>query len=331
MPRIIASEFHPAPCLANRHVQTILPSLLRRGKARDFVQQELQLPDGDFVDLAWSELPPGNTKVPIVIIFHGLEGSVHSPYAQGIMRSIRKKGWYAVVMHFRGCSGRPNRLPRSYHSGDTSDAKFLLHYLQEHYPAAPLFAIGYSLGGNMLLKLQGEAGSDSPLSAAISVCAPLRLDICANEMRKGFARIYQRILLRHLIDKVSVKFARHNYTDLIGLGRKQIASAQDFWQFDNLYTAPIHGFRNAEEYYARSSARQFLARIARPTLVIQSLDDPFMSPDVIPSEEELSSSVTLEICKQGGHVGFIEVHKGRPGFWLERRIPDYIASRIANA
>lgn len=293
--------------------------------------QELELPDGDFVDLAWSDVPACDTDKPLVVIFHGLEGSVYSPYAQGIMRSIRKRGWHAVLMHFRGCSGRTNRLPRSYHSGDTADAGYLLQWLRLQYPKSPLFAVGYSLGGNMLLKLQGEAGVDSPLSGAISVCAPLRLDICANEMRKGFARVYQRILLRHLIDKVNTKFTQHNYSDIIGLDRGRIASAQDFWQFDNMYTAPIHGFRDADEYYAISSARQFLARIARPTLIIQSLDDPFMSPDIIPTEEELSSSVTLEISKHGGHVGFIEACNGRLGFWLERRIPEYFASLLPDA
>lgn len=323
---ITKSHFRPARFAANRHVQTLLPTLLRFNHAVTYQPQEFTLPDGDFVDLAWNRIPAKTTCNPIVMIFHGLEGSIASPYAKGIMKQLANCGWHVVLMHFRNCSDRLNRAQRTYHSGETSDAGFLLQWLQENFPRAPLLAVGYSLGGNMLLKLLGELESAAPLRAAVAISVPLLLDICAEQMRSGFSQVYQFQLLRKMKQKLLAKYRQYDYHKLIGLSRNEISGIKDFWQFDGAFTAPINGFVSAQEYYAKSSSRQYLARIHVPTLIIQSLDDPFMSPAVIPQENELSRHVRLELSEKGGHVGFVSGSLWKPELWLEQRIAEYFKS-----
>lgn len=323
---IVNSNFQPARFITNRHVQTLLPTLLRNNLAAKCEYQQLTLPDGDFVDLAWNRVPDSNETNPIVVIFHGLEGSINSPYAAGLMRTLEQHGWYVVLMHFRNCSERVNLAARTYHSGETTDASYFLDWLRESYPQAPLFAVGYSMGGNMLLKLLGQAGKEVPLCAAVAVSVPLLLDVCANQMRKGFSRFYQHHLLQKMKRKLVGKFRQYDYQSLIGLSQNDVARIKDFWEFDSAFTAPINGFEDAQDYYSKSSARQYLAGIQIPTLVIQSLDDPFMTPEVIPEESELSASVCFELSEQGGHVGFVSGRVWKPRFWLEERIPQYLKS-----
>lgn len=321
---IIQSHFRPAFGLSNPHLQTLLPLLLKNRSNKKYFQQTLELDDGDFLDCSWTA-EPVNGK-PIVIVFHGLEGSIDSHYASGIMQALRERGWQAVLMHFRGCSGRPNRLPRSYHSGETSDARTLIDTLKSKYPDAPLAAVGYSLGGNMLLKLQAEYASESPLKAVVSICAPVQLDLCAQRLNRGFSRLYQRYLIGHLKQKLYDKAARFDFEQLIGLNKREIKQLKTFWQFDDLATAPLHGFSGVDDYYARSSARQYLKEIRKPSLIIHALDDPFMLPDIVPDEMELSESVELELSKYGGHVGFVAGSVRKPVFWLQKRIPEYLSS-----
>lgn len=319
------STFQPIKGLSHHHLQTLLPTLLQTKSRNSWQGQELELPDGDFVDLVWTSRPDPADIRPIVVVFHGLEGSVRSPYAQDILQSIDERGWHGVLMHFRGCSGRPNRLPRSYHSGETGDAGYLLDYLNREYPQAPLAAVGYSLGGNMLLKLQAELGDASPLKAAVSVCAPIRLDLCADRIRQGFSRLYQSHLLRRMKRNLLNKYSQHDYQVLIGLSKKEIRGLGDFWSFDDAYTAPMHGFKNVHDYYDRSSARQYLGGIQKPTLILHAQDDPFMPAEVIPEPSELSSSVELELSQTGGHVGFIGGSLLNPETWLAERIPEFLA------
>jgi len=323
---ITKSNFRPAVFAANRHVQTLLPTLLRINNSVLYEHQKITLPDGDFLDLAWNRIPEKTQINPIIVIFHGLEGSIDSPYAKGIMRHLDKCGWHVVLMHFRNCSGRVNHAARTYHSGETSDAKFFLRWLQQSFPQAPLLAVGYSMGGNVLLKLLGETQAAAPLHAAVAVSVPLLLNHCADQMRTGFSRVYQHNLLRKMKQKLLAKYQQYDYQKLIGLSRNDISGIKDFWEFDDAFTAPINGFKNAQDYYAKSSSRQYLARIRIPTLVIQSIDDPFMSPAVIPQEHELSNSVCLELSEKGGHVGFVSGYLWKPEFWLEKRIAKYFAS-----
>jgi len=226
-------------------------------------------------------------------------------------------------MHFRGCSGEPNRLPRAYHSGETGDLQFIFDLLSNRGDR-PQAIVAYSLGGNVLLKWLGEQGNDAPGIKAVAVSVPFVLSELANHMNKGFPRVYQR----HLVKSLHKTFgAKANIIDL-PLTTRQIANLRSFWEFDDKVTAPLHGFANAKEYYAKSSSRQFLNRIKTPTLVIQSKDDPFMSPRVIPDEHELNKSITLELSDRGGHVGFISGGSPKqPQFWLEKRIIENLTEK----
>lgn len=310
--------FTPCTLLGNPHLQTIWPRFFNSNKTH-YPKERLELTDGDFVDLSWTANPePGQA---IIIIFHGLEGCVESPYVQGIMRAITVHGWVAVLMHFRGCSGEPNRLPRSYHSGDTADIQFCIDHLHIRYANNPLFALGYSLGGNALLKYLGEQQTTTPLQAAIAVSVPFELNRGADKLNQGFSKFYQWYLVGKLRDKMRQKFKQQTAS----IDISNLDSYRDFWQFDHCVTAPLHGFESAKEYYRLSSSRQYLNHIKIPTLLIHAQDDPFLPIDAIPTPHDLSNTVQLELCKHGGHVGFISgSNPFKPKFWLEQRIPEYI-------
>lgn len=318
--------FKPAFGLTNRHLQTIYPSFFRKQVQPKTKSEVFELSDGDFVECYWCEMPPCDER-PIIILFHGLEGSYKSPYIQGMMHALEKEGFASVLMHFRGCSGKENRLPRAYHSGDTSDAKAWIESLKKRYPNSPLHAVGYSLGANMLLKLVAEFGKNSPLSSAVAVSAPMQLDISANTINKGFSKIYQRHLLKDLKETLYKKYKKHPMQSLINLKKEDISKIKTMWEFDDIYTAKIHDFDTAKEYYKRSSAKQYLKDIKTPTLIIHSKDDPFMSKEVLPKKSEISNSIELEIYKYGGHVGFVSGTIFKPIYWLENRIITYIKSK----
>ena len=311
------SEFIPLCYLGNHHLQTIMANIIRPPFPA-VTKQRLELEDGDFIDLLWSE-----TRAPqTLLILHGLEGSIHSAYAKRMLNYCNHHKIAAVFMHFRGCSGEPNRLLRGYHSGETADLQSVIAHLKSS-GVCDIALLGYSLGGNATLKFMGEAKTDAAIRCATAVSVPLRLDICADTMDTGFAKIYQRTLLNRLIKKMHLK------RDLMN-GHNQCfpdpSKMQNFRQFDDYFTAPIHGFDSAQDYYQRCSARQFLSGIDKPTLIIQSRDDPFMTADVLPEKHELSDSVTLELSAHGGHVGFIG---GRlwPQPWLENRIHRFLVEQ----
>ena len=323
---IIQSQFRPAVGLSNAHLQTLLPLLLKSPGNENFIEQTLELEDGDFVDLMWTGKPENGR--PIVIVFHGLEGSIDSHYATRIMPVLKQQGWTGLLMHFRGCSKRPNRLAHSYHSGETNDARYLIEWVTQTYPDSSLAAIGFSLGANMLLKLQAEYASHSPLKAAISICAPVRLDLCAQRLNQGLSRLYQHHLIGQLNQKLNSKVEQFDFERLIGLHKNEIKQIKTFWQFDDKVTAPLHGFKDVHDYYARCSARQYLKDIKATTLMIHALDDPFMTSGMMPDESELSNSVVLELSQHGGHIGFIGGRLSKPVFWLQQRIPEYLSNYL---
>ncbi len=224
-------------------------------------------------------------------------------------------------MHFRGCSGIPNRLDRSYHSGDTGDIEFLIKTIKDRYPDVPLGIIGYSLGGNAMLKYLGTVGTNTKISAAVAVSVPYVLHESAARLSQGWSRVYQYHLLRSLHAKVRSKFVgRTTNFDINKLG-----TLDTFYKFDDTITAPLHGFQGAEDYYNQSSSRQYLAGISVPTLLLHALDDPFMTAATIPDENELPRNVMLEVSASGGHVGFIGgQYPWRPEYWLEQRIINYM-------
>jgi len=288
--------------------------------------EKFVLEDGDFLECYWYNKAKYNSKKSIVILFHGLAGSFKSPYIQSTMSKLDQNGFSSVLMHFRGCSGVSNNLPRSYHSGDSADALAWIKNINSNYPNSKIFTVGYSLGGNMMLKLLGELGENSLITAAISVSAPMQLDICAKQMNKGFSKFYQYILLKELNAAVEKKYNTFDMNSHISLKREEIKNLTTFWKFDNAYTAPIHGFDSAQDYYTRCSSKQYLKKIKTPTLIIHSLDDPFMTSEVLPSDDEISKYINLEISENGGHVGFIGGSFFKPEYWLEKRIVDYFTA-----
>ena len=313
--------FRPAWWLPGANAQTLWPTMFRRPARPRLSWERLRLPDGDFVDLSWA----GEDSHITVVCLHGLEGSYRSAYAAGMLNALAAHGWRAVLLHFRGCSGELNQLPRSYHSGDTGDLGYLLDVLGRRNPDSIFAAVGYSLGGNVLLKYLGERGTASPLRAAAAVSVPFDLGAAAQRLDCGFSRLYQWRLLRSLRAKTAEKIARCETMPPVPALRQ----LRNFWNFDDAVTAPLHGFRGADDYYARSSSRQFLAAIETPTLLLHARDDPFMTPDAVPTHRELAANVRLELSQRGGHVGFVDGRwPWRAEYWLEQRIPEYLAEHL---
>jgi len=317
------NNFRPHGILKNRHIQTLYATFFKKVTNLSITQESFTLRDGDFVDIAWSKITNHTETTPIVILFHGLTGSLHSPYIQGAMRALNHAGFSVVLMHFRGCSGRDNLHAKSYHSGETGDALEFINHLHATYPKSPLFSVGYSLGANMLLKLLGEQKETTPLRAAIAVSPPLLLDVCADAMNRGFSKFYQYILLKDLHKALIKKYKHHDMQKLIGLQKKDVHKLKSFWEFDEAYTAKINGFASAQEYYTKSSAKQYLKDITIPTLIIHAKDDPFMTQEVLPSRNDISRSIELEILPNGGHVGFISGSFFKPIYYLDKRVVRY--------
>ena len=319
--RLTSSDYRAPWWLKSAHLQTIFATLFRHRPALALRRERIELDDGDFLDLDWGPRAHG----PVVLVLHGLEGSSDSPYASGMLEIAHAHGWRGVVMHFRGCSGEPNRLPRSYHSGDTGDLADVVRHLRASGDVPALAAVGYSLGGNVLLKWLGERGTGAPLAAAVAVSVPYTLSLTADRLTRGLSRIYQRRLIGDLCAKLRRKFA--DGASPIDLERAH--GSRNFWEFDDRVTAPLHGFKDVHEYYSRSSSRQYLRDIGVPTLMLHAEDDPFTTPDGLPSRDELSPSIALEISARGGHVGFVHGSlPWRPRYWLEERIPAFLQSYL---
>lgn len=306
---IIKSHFRPVPWLKNRHLQTLYPTFFQRRLKLPLKTERIELDDGDFLDLA--HLP--QTDSPQVLILHGLEGSLKSHYATPLIKALHDAGFSVTFMHFRGCSGEPNRLSRSYHSGDTGDIHTVLELLQNRMPDQPLFAVGVSLGANALLKYLGEENVCTALLGAVAISVPFDLANAAQTLQTGFARVYQRHLLNRLVNATQEKFKI--MTPPIDLS--ELDKITTLYEFDDRVTAPLHGFASADDYYQQSSSRQYLKNIELPTHIIHAVDDPFMTKNAIPGAEELSDYVTLELANHGGHVGFVSsLAQG----WLENRV-----------
>lgn len=309
-----ATSYQAPAWLPGGHLQTVWP-LLIRAVAPPYRRERLDTPDGDFVDLDW--LPGASHGTPLVVLFHGLEGSSQSHYAVALMQALAARAWGGVVVHFRGCSGEPNRLLRAYHSGDSAEIHWLLHHLRQQ-TGGPLLAMGVSLGANALLKWLGEQGTAAGgiLRAAAGICAPMDL-AAANEMlSRGLSRLYARHFLVTLIPAALDKLRRHPGA----FDGEQLKAARTLRDFDDIVTAPIHGFADAADYYARASAGPFLGRIGIPTLVMNPRNDPFLPPWALPAPQQLPPSVRLETPAGGGHVGFVS--GDFPGHlqWLPERV-----------
>ncbi|CAG0908157.1 unnamed protein product [Cyprideis torosa] len=311
------SHFRPRWYLKNPHMQTLFASIWRKKPDHVWQRERVELPDGDFIDLDWGKRM---ADAPLVMILHGLEGSGRSNYALGLGQALEKLGWNAVVMNFRGCSGELNRKPYSYCAGCTDDIEWMTQRLRQQHPGQPFYLVGYSLGGNAMLKWLGESGTRD-VDGAVAVSVPYRLGECAKRLQSGFSRLYEKHLLRSLKASVSARLGEMD----LGITQKQIRGLHSFYDFDDQVTAPLHGYNGVEDYYGRASAWQWVHRIQVPTLLIHALDDPFMYPATVPSPQDLNDHVTLELSDHGGHVGFIANDPKQP-YWLEQRIPEWFVS-----
>ena len=310
--------------LAGSHAQTIYPAFLRR-RGPGLRRQRLETFDGDFVDLDWLDAPAAATSdPPLVVLFHGLEGDSSSHYSRALMRHLQAVGWRGVVPHFRGCSGEPNLLPRAYHSGDYVEIGWMLSAIRGLEPSAAIYAVGVSLGGSALLNWLGREGARAEVlvTAAAAVSAPLDLMAAGVAIGQGFNRIYARHFLQTLKPKALAMARRFPGT----LDEASIRRADSMYAFDDGVTAPLHGFNGTDDYWLRASSKPWLSGITVPTLVLNARNDPFIPASSLPSEAEVSSSVTLEQPDHGGHAGFVNAPFPGRLDWLPLRLVQFFES-----
>ena len=342
------------------HAQTIYPALAARwmwnarrsaGSAGAtpaptvaYQRMRWDTPDADFIDIDWiGSLPAsivGQSKCvslgalvseervssPIVVMFHGLEGSSRSHYARAMAAELLALGWGGAIVHFRGCSGEPNRLARAYHSGDSAEIDWVLRRLKALAGTRALFAVGVSLGGNALLKWLGEQGSSagSLLRAAVAISAPVDLAAAGDGLARGFNRVYTRMFLNSLKARSLEKWQRYP----MAFDRARMLGARNLRQFDDVVTAALHGFDGVDDYYRRASAKPWLRHIRLPTLMISARNDPFVPSWSLPQADALPSSVTAEFPAEGGHVGFVS--GSFPGHlqWLPTRVLEFFQRQV---
>ncbi|MEO7521497.1 MAG: alpha/beta fold hydrolase [Gemmatimonas sp.] len=296
--------YRPAWWLPGPHSATLWGRFLRRAPLLGATVERFDTPDGDFLDVIRSraDLAP---DAPRVLVLHGLEGGAHSHYAKAMFKEANERGWAADLLLFRSCGSEPNRLARSYHSGETTDTAFVVDEIIRRFPDAPLGIVGVSLGGNVLCKLLGEWGDRTPGSVrgAVAISTPFDLARASRHIGRGFGSVYERAFLRSLVPKALAKIERHG--ELAALA--QVASARTLWEFDDRFTAPLHGFRDAADYYRRASSLAFLKHIRVPTLLLSAVDDPFLPPEVLTEVREVARgnpALVVEFPLRGGHVGF---------------------------
>jgi len=316
---ITRSAFRPAWWLPGPHLQTVYPSLFRSRKIPPLKRERIELPDGDFVDLDWTSQTDGLC----VLILHGLEGSIDSHYTGGMLSALTAHGHTAGLMYFRGRSGEENRLPRSYHSGDTGDLDFVMQHICREHPDRKIAVIAYSLGGNVLLKWLGEQGDRATPVTAVTLSVPFDLNSAALRLEQGMSKIYQQHLLQRLREAVKSKSSTHP----MPFPTERLEELRTFREFDHAITAPLHGFAGVDDYYQRSSCKPFLKHIRIPTLMLQARDDPFLPESALPDEADLSNTVTLELSQCGGHVGYVSGRNPlRPIYWSEQRILQHLST-----
>jgi predicted alpha/beta-fold hydrolase len=312
--------YHAPQWLPGGHTQTIYP-LLIKPQALSYRRERWETPDADFIDLDWNDSSANAVEdpgTPLLILFHGLEGSSRSHYARTLMSAAQATGWPGVVVHFRGCSGEANRLPRAYHSGDTQEIDWILRRFRRNHPHRPLYVVGVSLGGNALLKWLGENEQTAAkvISAAATVSAPLDLTACGHHLGRGFNRVYTRYFLNSLKPSSSAKLRRFP-----GLFDEQrLHQASTLYEFDDLVTAPLHGFAGADDYWRRASSKPGLPGIRVPTLILNAQNDPFLPHTALPRADQVASSVTLDFPREGGHVGFVSGSLPGRLDWMPQRI-----------
>jgi uncharacterized protein len=318
------TSYTPPNWLVGRHPQTIWPALITPKRPVHYRRERWNTDDGDFVDVDFVDLDV-DVNAPTLVLFHGLEGNSDSAYAKALMAHAQEQGWRGLVAHFRSCSGEINALARAYHSGDSDHCHFILNRTKKRFPESRIFAVGVSLGGNALLKWLGTDGADSQLiQAAFAVSPPHDLEAGAVVLSKGVSRAYTNNFLGSLKVKSRLKAQRFPGTfDIEG-----VLAAKDFFAFDHLATAPLHGFRSCYDYWRRSSCKQFLRAITVPTTILNALNDPFQPVHALALPSEVSRKVLLEYPEQGGQVGFLQGWPRGNQTWLCERVFSFFKQNI---
>jgi uncharacterized protein len=322
MARVTVTAFQPPRWLRGPHAQTLFGTLLRPRPRLPLRRERWELPDGDFVDV---DRLDGAPEAPLLLVLHGLEGSSSSHYVRGFLAQARRRGWRGLALNFRSCSGEPNRLLRSYHSGETGDLEEAVRRARREFPAAPIVVAGFSLGGNVLVKWLGEQGSSAPVRAAAAVSVPFDLEACARALDAPGAMsfVYRTRFLRTLKRKALAKAQLFP-----GIDVARVRSARTLLEFDEAVTAPVHGFAGAEDYWSRSSSGPYVGRVRVPLLLLSAEDDPFIPAACLPRAAAAANpSVTLEVYPRGGHLGFV-AGPFLPSFWAERRVAEFLSAHV---
>ncbi|MGB5263403.1 MAG: alpha/beta fold hydrolase [Lutimonas sp.] len=315
---VLESTYRPDLVFKNGHFNTIYRTLVHQLRL-DYERERIDTPDGDFLDLDW--IRRGNQD--LVLIIHGLEGSAGSKYVISLGHKAIEQNFDVLAMNLRGCSGEINRLYKSYHSGETRDLEHVLNHMSISTKYKHIFLVGYSLGGNQTLKFLGETQKNNVVTKAVAISVPCDLQASSEEIMKPKNFIY----LYRFLNTLKPKLIKKNELFNLQMDPEKIDLIKNFTDFDNMYTAPAHGFKNALDYYKRSSSKPFIPYIKKNTLIISALDDPFLSKSCFPFEEaENNHYVHLETPNFGGHVGFNAVLNYKKDFWLENRILEFFRS-----
>jgi uncharacterized protein len=319
-----ASNHHAS---VGAHAQTVYTSLFGHRPQIEYVRERWDStpngqPDGDFVDVDRIASTVSATDKPMLIVFHGLEGSSQGIYALNLMFEAQQRGWRGMVPHFRGCSGEINRLPRAYHSGDAAEIEWIVKRAKAETPTQPLYVAGISLGGNATMKWLGDAGGTaSPfVTAAAAISSPLDLMAAGNALEQGFCKVYTKNFLVTMKRKSLAKLDIHP-----GIFRREVAqAARTLREFDNEVTAPLHGYRDTDDYWTRGSAKPGLIDIRVPSLLLNATNDPFLPASALPTAAQVSSDVIRDFPAQGGHVGFLSGPFPGHGRWMSERVMRFL-------
>lgn len=313
------TAFSPAWWLKSPHLQTLWPHYFRHPVSLKTRDERFELIDGDFIDAQWV----GPKEGPIVIVLHGLEGSIQSIYANAMLAAICKQGWRGLFLHFRNCSQNVNRMDLTNHIGDTLDIMNILSIIRHREPDVHLGCIGFSFGANVLLKLLGQMGSRCKIQGAACVSPPFKLDVCSLYHKKSImCKVYEQRLVHYMKRSILRKFKDR---DTPPVDLKQMSGCHNFRSFDKVVTAPLHGFSDIDAYYKDSSSYYYISGVKTPTLIIHALDDPLIPLEAIPKLSEFSSYIIPEYYSHGGHLGFVSGNKiGTAEYWLEKRVINFL-------
>ena len=320
---LIKSDYVAPKWLPGAHLQTVVPARLFPRPEVSYRRELIDMPDGDFMIFDWVRPEPESLTAPVLVHFHGLEGDSHSHYAEALMSTCAERGWRGVVAHFRGCGGIPNRLPRAYFAGDSADCDWVMRTVHKRYVNAPIYAVGVSLGGNYISKYLGDMGGRASfITAAVSVGAPVDLVASSEIMSRGANKLYSEMFLSTLKDKLIDKAKR--FPDLIDL--QAVMKCRTLYDFDSIYTAPIHHFKSAMDYWTKCSAKPVLKNVQVPLLLLNAKNDPFMPVWALPTEKDVSPFVYLEQPEEGGHIGFPRGNPPGDLGWLPERIMKFFSA-----